>query len=385
MEELLTLRQENSKTYDVGSGKRQLVVSIGAIHYKDNYADKSEQWKDIDLTWEGNRITKAPYELTLDGKKITVKDKKSGEVSTIELLSIFPPGVMFEIVPEYTRVSFRHILLSDKIPFEAKFKITGKGLITTKAFDDEGELELETERVDGVLTEKLSKVIDKETHKERPAKGNIRIDPTWQVGASSDDASRRLNPDYWSLIWPGIIAGHQDPGAGYLYGGGMRFTNITIPQGATVSTAYLTLRANFSMSTTVVNTRISAEDVDDAPTFADNAAAYDARWAARTTARVDWDSIPAWTVDNDYNSPSIVTVIQEIVSRALWASGNNIVIFWEDYEERSTQSADVYRQAYSYDGSTTYAPKLVVTYTVLVGLENKSANMGSKMVGAGLI
>ena len=82
-EEILALRNENSKTFALDNGKRQLVLSIGAIHYKDNYADKSEEWKDIDLTWVGNRITKAPYELTLDGQKLTLKNNKTGEVSTI--------------------------------------------------------------------------------------------------------------------------------------------------------------------------------------------------------------------------------------------------------------------------------------------------------------
>ena len=44
--ELIEFRNENAKTYDLGDGKRQLVVSIGAIHYKDNYADFNEVWKD---------------------------------------------------------------------------------------------------------------------------------------------------------------------------------------------------------------------------------------------------------------------------------------------------------------------------------------------------
>ncbi|GAI54561.1 unnamed protein product, partial [marine sediment metagenome] len=62
--------------------------TVGDVHYKDNYADPSEQWKDIDLTWEGNRITKAPYELTHEGNKLTLKDKQTGNITTIELDSI---------------------------------------------------------------------------------------------------------------------------------------------------------------------------------------------------------------------------------------------------------------------------------------------------------
>ena len=189
-----------------------------------------------------------------------------------------------------------------------------------------------------------------------------------QVAASTDDANRRYVPDdYFSLTHSGFWAGSYGWSAEVFYkqyGGGGRFTNVTIPKGATIVSAYLTLRSSQSMAGTVVNTRISAEDVDNPPTFADDKAAFDARWANRTTARVDWDAIPAWTSGTDYNSPEIKTVIQEIVNRAGWASGNAIVIFWEDFEYRSTHDTNYCaRRGYSYDGSATYAPKLHIEYS----------------------
>ncbi|MDO8743098.1 MAG: hypothetical protein Q7J30_00870, partial [Candidatus Azambacteria bacterium] len=156
--EIINLRQENSKTFNLGNGQRKLEASMGAIHYKDNYANASEQWKDIDLTWVGNQITKAPYELTLDGKKITVRDKKTGDISTIELLDVTPAGFPFKIVPENSAVRFRHTLPSDKVPFEASFRVTGKIPLSTHAFDDGGGLELGTTLVGDILTEKFSQV-----------------------------------------------------------------------------------------------------------------------------------------------------------------------------------------------------------------------------------
>uniref|UniRef100_A0A6M3JX91 Putative tail protein n=1 Tax=viral metagenome TaxID=1070528 RepID=A0A6M3JX91_9ZZZZ len=361
--ELLNSRTENSKTHNVGVGKRQLTVSMGAIHYKDDYSSAIEPWKDIDLTWEGNRITKAPYELTLDGQKITIRDKKSGDTSTIELMDAKPADLKWEIVPENTRVSFRHTLTVDNIPFEAKYKIDGKGGIRIRAFDDDGELEVETSTKDNIITERISKVTDKTTKLERPAKSKIKVDPTWQVGASTDDAYRKLTPSAWSLV-ENIYAGSAGTGSDYQYGSGMRFTDVGIPKGTTITSAYLTFRAAISNSSANCNTRISAEDVDNPATFADSSATFDTRWAARTTARVDWDGIAAWTLNTDYNSPEIKTVIQEIVDRTLWWGGNAIVIFWEDFEDRSPHIADNRRRAYSWDGSATYAPKLVVTYTV---------------------
>ena len=365
-EEIVERRTENTKTYWLGGSKMQSVISMGAIHYKDNYADSNEQWKDIDLTWNANYIGKAPYELWLEGNKITVRDKKTGEITTIERLDVKPAGIPSEIVPEHTRVSFRHILPSDKVPFEAQFKVIGNIPLTARAFDDEGELELETSLVGDILTEKLSIVKNKNTKQIRPVKGSIRIDPTLnlQVGASTDDAYRRLTAPYWALNASDIRVGAFGA-ATYQFGGGMRFLNVTIPQGTTIDAAYLTLRARaVTQNGTVVNTRISAEDVDNPATFADDAAAFDARWANRTTARVDWDDIPTFTSNVDYNSPEIKTVIQEVVDRGGWASGQAMVVFWDDFEDRSSHVSGAYREVYSYDGSTTYAPKLVITFVV---------------------
>ncbi len=182
-----------------------------------------------------------------------------------------------------------------------------------------------------------------------------------QVITDSDDARRGLGADTWGLTIVYQDAGMYSAGDNEI-GGGMRFTSIAIPQGATIDVAYLTLRCAVSYAGTDVNTRISAEDVDDAPTFADNKATFDARWANRTTARVEWDSIPLWSAGNDYNSPEIKTVIQEIIDRGSWTSGNDMVIFWEDFEDRSSGGASK-RHAYSYNGSVTYAPKLHIEYT----------------------
>lgn len=184
-----------------------------------------------------------------------------------------------------------------------------------------------------------------------------------QVIASSDDCYRQLTPSGWDLTTGYQYAGCRDS-SNYQYGGGMRFQAIAIPKGAVITAAYLTFQAHFNLAGTIVRTRISAEDVDDAPTFADDAATFDTRWTNRTAARVDWDEIPAWTQGEDYDSPSIVSVIQEIVNRDNWASGNDIVIFWEDFDDRSDHNEAARRIALSYDGDTTYCPKLHIEYTI---------------------
>ena len=371
--ELIEERQENSKTFNLGGRERQLALSMGAVHYKDDYAS-NEPWKDIDLTWEGNKITKAPYQLTLDGKKLTIKNKKTGEVSTIELMEIggkvIPPiawqvskglakvsaiarDTDLEVTVENSSVRFRRILKSDKAPLEAKFQVTGN--FTVSAQDEEDELPVESSLSGGVLTETLKP--------NRTIKYPVRIDPVWQPTAGTDDVgvdNDGTSAPYWNLAYALFRCGYLS--AAYTdFSSAARFLNFTIPGSATINTARLTLTCQTALSDTVVNTRIRAERNINPATFTDKAN-FDARtW---TTEYINWDGIEAWSLDAEYDSPDFASVIQEVIDLASWASGNPIVILWDDFQNRSTQSGNANRQAHSWDGSTTLCPQLVITYTV---------------------
>jgi len=183
-----------------------------------------------------------------------------------------------------------------------------------------------------------------------------------QVVAGSDDCYRRLTTSLFSLTSEYLAVGYNGE-SNKQWGGGMRFVNITIPKGSTILTAKLTFQCYASDAAAGVNTRISAEDVDDPATFADNAAAFDTRWAARTTERQDWDNIEAWTIGENYDSVDFKAVIQEIIDREGWASGQDIVIFWEDFEDRSTGLAGQLRRAKSYEHGDNAPPKLTITYS----------------------
>jgi hypothetical protein len=182
-----------------------------------------------------------------------------------------------------------------------------------------------------------------------------------QVAASADDCFV-----YWDgLAWvfsfgvPRIRLGYHAADQ-YKQGGGMRFLNITIPKGATIDAAYLTITARDSDNLNDVNSKIHGEDVDDAATFSDLA---DYQGRDRTTAVVNWDGIASWTENVEYNSPEIKTIIQEIIDRAGWASGNDLVIFWDDHDDRSTHTNNTERTGKAYDYSTTACPKLHIEYT----------------------
>lgn len=183
-----------------------------------------------------------------------------------------------------------------------------------------------------------------------------------QVSSSSDDCNYKpeLGEEYFWLTVETSYAGHG--GVRATEYGAMRFVNVQIPKGALITHAVLHLYC-FDMHGTsrgeVVRTKITGEDTDDARIFS-TAADYEAR--NRTSAFVRWDNIPPWDNDVWYESPDISSIIQEIVNRAGWQSGNAIVIFWEDdgsdrYAERAYQQWD-----WAY-GDHQYAPKLEVTFT----------------------
>lgn len=142
---------------------------------------------------------------------------------------------------------------------------------------------------------------------------------------------------------------------GYQYSGGLRFRNVQVPQGATVDSAWLELYAKFS-DTTSVGLRLRGEDTASADSFS-TASDYNAR--TKTTAYIDW-SPPIVTAGQWYRSPDISSVVQEIINRADWVSGNPLVVFLDD----TTSCWDCYRDWHSFEEAGDNQAKLIVYYTV---------------------
>lgn len=142
------------------------------------------------------------------------------------------------------------------------------------------------------------------------------------------------------------------------YRSAARFVSVSIGNGETINTAAMTLRASTTHSGTDCRTKLSCFDEDNASLPASSAA-----WngASKTTAQTDWDIATVWSVDSDYTSADFSASIQEIVDRGGWSSGNALVVDWSN--DGSPTSANNLRRAYSYNGSSTYAPKLDIDYT----------------------
>ena len=134
---------------------------------------------------------------------------------------------------------------------------------------------------------------------------------------------------------------------------GIRFTNIDIPQGATIVSAYIQFQTD-EVSTGAASLLIRGQDSDDAPAF--TGVRYDASSRPLTDASVAWS--PAdWTVRNEgglnQRTPDLAAVIQEIVSRSGWAALNDLAF---------VVSGTGTRAAEAYEGSATGAPLLHIEW-----------------------
>lgn len=135
---------------------------------------------------------------------------------------------------------------------------------------------------------------------------------------------------------------------------GLRFTNIAIPQNSTITSAVIQFRSDEAGSAPVTLT-ISGQAADNPAPFVGTK--FDLSARARTSLTVPWAAAP-WPVVNqagpDQRTPDLSPIVQQLVGRAGWSSGNAMVFFITG-PPTGTRVAD------SIEGG--YAPVLTITYT----------------------
>jgi len=117
-----------------------------------------------------------------------------------------------------------------------------------------------------------------------------------------------------------------DGGNGGLQTVGIHFSGVNVPQGATVSNCYIQFQADESQSGTSFTITIKAEDSDNANTFTNTVNGTSSR--TTTTASATWNP-SAWTAGDNgsaQKTPSLNTIIQELVDRVGWASDSLVII-----------------------------------------------------------
>jgi hypothetical protein len=157
----------------------------------------------------------------------------------------------------------------------------------------------------------------------------------WRIADDADDAEEHGDWDAGvmeSLTSSDLEMPYEDTGMGEMQIIGVRFTGIPIPQGATITEAWVRFQVDETKGgTQAVNLIIEGELSLDAAGFTSDAFNVSSR--PTTTAQVQW-SVPNWdTVGDqgpDQTTPSIAPIIQEIVNQNGWAGGTIVLMFRDD-------------------------------------------------------
>ncbi|MAX78591.1 MAG: hypothetical protein CL843_00245 [Crocinitomicaceae bacterium] len=179
----------------------------------------------------------------------------------------------------------------------------------------------------------------------------VTITTSSQISSSTDDAEEDISSGNIDLTSSDLELSHDGNDDQYI---GMRFTNIDIPQGVTITNAYI----QFTCDETNNDSTSIYFFVEDTPTpyaYATTANEISSRPVMNDS--VLWEDIPAWlTVHEagaDQRTPDLSSLIQLAVDQQGWASGNPISIIAKGVGERTAES---------YDGTSSMAPVLVVEY-----------------------
>ena len=187
-------------------------------------------------------------------------------------------------------------------------------------------------------------------------------DCRWAPETSFFDASGNL------LVWGNSGDGYCSFAIGW---------PLAVAQGAKVVSATMQLRSqNSNASSQHCYGYINAHDADNISSFPTSSAAAEA--LARTAAQVYWALGPGWASSVDYVSPDFSGVVQEILDRSGWTSGNNIYIIVD--EDETTSTNDIW---WASDQHAT-SPKPLLSVTIAENLPELSEVTGDNLTATNL-
>jgi hypothetical protein len=135
---------------------------------------------------------------------------------------------------------------------------------------------------------------------------------------------------------------------------GLRFTGLTIPPGATVREAYLQFQADETHSEATSLT-IEGQAADNSSAF--STAKFNVSSRPRTTDAVSWPAVAPWTTVGEagpaQRTPSLSAIVQTIVNRPGWVSGNAMVFIITGSGRRTAEA---------FEGGAAKAARLHVEY-----------------------
>lgn len=180
-----------------------------------------------------------------------------------------------------------------------------------------------------------------------------------QVGASADDADQ-TSADAVSITSTSVDVDSTTEHFGW------RWDGIAIAPGSAIDDAILQVMIRNSTTDEPLH-QVRAEAADDAPVFSTASNDIDAR--SRTTATVQWNSTGLGSAGANFEEwgcattggagSSIESIVQEVIDRGGWASGNAIVLIAEQHTNNGTRDLGVW----FYDTDSSWAAKLDIDYT----------------------
>ena len=358
--ELVNERTETFKKFSLGNGQFRVAGQVGAIHYKEDYSNDRETFKEIDLTpvdmGDHLLVDKVPTIIKIYKDKVgyEIESRRTGSKWSVELADTKPDekDVEFEVIPGIGGVRLWKHIKTATAPTKFKWKITElvKAIPSLKLREEPESIDNANEKVE-LLTNKT--LIDsKSFYWEEEVKGLVNktkqiqyplhIDTDMieeQVAASLDDAT----VDHWASSF-NLTATYASMGNG---GSGgvdmwMRFTGIPLPNAPTsVDSASLSFKSIANEGVTTCNLKIRANDVDDAAQVANYSGYAALVW---TTAQGTWNNVGTWDGSSWYQSVDIAAVVAEILARGGWAENNDMAF----------QSANNSSSSYAYRSGATW-------------------------------
>lgn len=176
--------------------------------------------------------------------------------------------------------------------------------------------------------------------------------PDTSIATTDSTISKRissLTDDAQELSSGGMILKQEKLGIGSNLTG-LRFQSLTIPQGATITNAYITFSTIDTSGPSTMT--IYGQNTDDAPAFSSTAGDISSR--SKTTDSMLW-SPTSWNQNAQYASPNLKEIVNTIVHRTGWSSGNDMAFII------STGSGSN-KIVHSFERTPSHAALLVVTY-----------------------
>jgi hypothetical protein len=155
----------------------------------------------------------------------------------------------------------------------------------------------------------------------------------WRITDDADDVEERIGPNNGAMSSGStdVEMPYEDPGQVDPQIVGLRFVGIPVPQGATITEAWVRFQVDEVEGNQPVNLIIQGELSPNAAAFSSTAGDISNR--TMTTAQVKW-SVPHWPTVGvqgpDQTTPSIASIIQEIVNQPGWAGGAIVLAFRDD-------------------------------------------------------